>query len=133
MNYNKLQELIDGKKITKATVIKKTDITRPSLDSILAGNDFKVSNLEKLAKALKVPVGYFFDEDVTIEEYTATGQKGFVAKHIDNVDQREYSDISADDPETQRKKIEILQEQLLDAKTEIISLMKEIQDLKNNR
>lgn len=69
MNFKKLNELIDGRKITKASIIKKTGISRPALDSILSGNDFKVSNLEKIAVALRVPVGFFFDEnDVEIRE-----------------------------------------------------------------
>lgn len=62
MNLSKLRMLIDGKKITKAYVIKKTGISRPALDSILDGNDFKVSNLEKIADALNVSVGFFFDD-----------------------------------------------------------------------
>lgn len=62
MNLSKLRMLIDGKKITKAYVIKKTGISRPALDSILDGNDFKVSNLEKIAYALNVSVGFFFDD-----------------------------------------------------------------------
>lgn len=65
MNVSKLNALIDGKKITKASIVKKTGISRPALDSILDGNDFKVSNLEKIARALGVLVGYFFDEDTT--------------------------------------------------------------------
>ncbi len=66
MNINKLNDLIDGKRTTKASIIKKTGISRPALDAILEGNDFKVSNLEKIANALCVSVGYFFDEDTEI-------------------------------------------------------------------
>lgn len=65
MNISRLSDLIDGKEITKAKVIKATGISRPALDAILQGNDFKVSNLEKIANALNVKVGYFFDEEVT--------------------------------------------------------------------
>lgn len=70
MNFKKLNSLIDKKKITKASIIKKTGISRPALDSILGGNDFKVSNLEKIARALSVTVGYFFDEEI-IQSKTA--------------------------------------------------------------
>lgn len=73
MNINKLNSLIDGKKITKAYIVKAADISRPSLDAILAGGDFKVSNLEKIAKILKVPVGYLFDEESKPED--AAGYK----------------------------------------------------------
>lgn len=67
MDISKLSDLIDGKKITKAMIIKATGISRPALDAILEGNDFKVSNLEKIAKALNVKVGYFFDEEIAIK------------------------------------------------------------------
>lgn len=67
MNTKKLESLIDGKKFTKAKVIKATGISRPALDSILAGNDFKVSNLEKLARALNVKIGFLFDEEIEVE------------------------------------------------------------------
>ena len=63
MNINKLSQLIDGGVITKAHIIRQTGISRPALDSILDGNDFKVSNLEKLSRALNKPIGYFFDEE----------------------------------------------------------------------
>lgn len=130
MNINKLQSLIDGKKITKAYIIKETGITRPSLDSILAGNDFKVSNLEKIALALKMPVGYFFDEEIKIDEYKATGEKGFVAQKIGKVDQREIN-TSYSDTENYKVRFEQLQQQLLEAQAEIIKLMKENNQLKS--
>lgn len=62
MNINKLRDLIDGKKTTKADLIQCTGISRPTIDAILDGKDFKVSNLEKIASALHVNVGYFFAE-----------------------------------------------------------------------
>lgn len=62
MNTNKLANLIDGKKITKSKVVKSAGISLPTLNAILDGKDFKVSNLEKIARALKLPVGYFFDD-----------------------------------------------------------------------
>ena len=74
MNISKLTQLIDGKKITKALVIKRTGMSRTTLDAILDGKDFKVSNLEKIAAALNVNVGYFFEDDgVVIEDYHTEG------------------------------------------------------------
>jgi len=62
MNVNKLHELIKARKITKAKLKTDARISRPALDSILAGKDCRVSSLEKLAAALRVPVSFFFDE-----------------------------------------------------------------------
>lgn len=70
MNINKLSKLLEGKG-RKADLLRKTGITRPTLESILNGGDFKVSNLEKISDALNVKVGYFFDEEVGIEVRSA--------------------------------------------------------------
>lgn len=130
MNIRKLTTLIDGKKITKASIIKKTGISRPALDSILDGNDFKVSNLEKIAHALCVSVGYFFDDDIVIEEYHAHGEKGMAVKQIDYVDQRtmdRHNDSTEKEESTEYLKAQIstLQKELLDARAKIIALMEE--------
>lgn len=80
MNIRKLQNLIDGKKITKASIVKKTGISRPALDSILDGNDFKVSNLEKIANALCVTVGYFFDDEIIQINETRQAGRDYVER-----------------------------------------------------
>jgi len=70
MNISKLNNLIDGKKITKASIVRRAGISRPALDAILDGRDFKVSNLEKIASALSVSVGYFFDDTLSSSVHT---------------------------------------------------------------
>lgn len=62
MNVKKLSNLIEERKIPKAEIIRRAGISKPTLDSILEGKDFKVSNLEKIAQALNIPVGYLFDD-----------------------------------------------------------------------
>lgn len=121
MNIRKLNNLIDGKKITKASIIKKTGISRPALDSILDGNDFKVSNLEKIASALCVSVGYFFDEEVTQvreagRDYVEKGKiehKGSEYNGPVTVD----DGLAAENAELKRK--------LIEAQDKIIKLMEE--------
>ena len=95
MNYQKLKKLIDGKKVTKAKVIRETGISRPALDAILDGNDFKVTNLEKIAECLSVNVGYFFDEE-SIEHYEQHGDRALMAKTIQHLelDQRNIGEES---------------------------------------
>lgn len=129
MNYKRLNVLIDGIKTTKAMVIRGTGISRPALDSILTGNDFKVSNLEKIAKVLEVPVSYFFDEDITIDESvkhygedashahkthrvtTKVRDKSFVGKQ--NYNESEL--------ETVKLELEITKDRLLDTQSELIA------------
>lgn len=121
MNINKLNKLIDGKKTTKASIIKKTGISRPALDSILEGNDFKVSNLEKIASALCVSVGYFFDEEIEIRQ----SGRDFVEKGNIEHHGTEYNGpvttldtgLAAENAELKRK--------LIEAQEKIIKLMEE--------
>ena len=121
MNINKLIKLIDGKKTTKASIIKKTGISRPALDSILEGNDFKVSNLEKIASALCVSVGYFFDEEIEIRQ----SGRDFVEKGKIEHHGTEYNGpvttldtgLAAENAELKRK--------LIEAQEKIIKLMEE--------
>lgn len=116
MNVKKLSILIDGKKITKAYVLKKTGLTRPTLDGILEGKDFKVSNLEKLATALNVNVGYFFDEEIT--QFREAG-RDYVEKGKIEHKGPEYSGMSETDL---RDQIAQLKSQLAD-KERIIKLL----------
>ena len=117
MNIRKLNALIDGKKITKASVIKKTGISRPALDSILDGNDFKVSNLEKIADALCVSVGYFFDEEIEVR----TSGRDYVEKGKIEHKGPEYNGSTSVETDL-RDQIAQLKSQLAD-KERIIKLM----------
>lgn len=67
-NYRKLNKILDERKIKKSDLLRKIGLTRPALESILAGKDFRVSNLEKLANALNVTIGCLFDEDPDVVE-----------------------------------------------------------------
>ncbi|MCD8206521.1 MAG: helix-turn-helix domain-containing protein, partial [Bacteroidales bacterium] len=55
---------------------KECGITRMTLDNILAGKDTKVSDIESLARALGVDVGYLFHDDDT--SLTQRGQQNNV-------------------------------------------------------
>ncbi|MDE6330070.1 MAG: helix-turn-helix domain-containing protein [Muribaculaceae bacterium] len=66
MDYNRLKLLIERKYETKSEFVIDAQISRPTLDKILQGGDFKITTLEKMAEALEVPVGYFFDDQTTI-------------------------------------------------------------------
>lgn len=121
MNINKLNKLIDGKKTTKASIIKKTGISRPALDSILEGNDFKVSNLEKIASALCVSVGYFFDEETDVRQAGRDYvEKGKIEHHG-----TEYNGpVTMSQCNLEEENAE-LKRQLIEAQAKIIKLMEE--------
>ena len=47
----------------KSQIAEKCNISRTTLDNVLAGSDAKISTIESLAKVLGVSVGCLFDEE----------------------------------------------------------------------
>lgn len=66
MNINKLNNLITASKLNKVQIAERCNISRTTLDNVLAGADAKISTIETLANVLGVNVGYFFDADLTV-------------------------------------------------------------------
>lgn len=66
MNINKLNNLIASSKLSKIQIAERCNISRTTLDNVLAGADAKISTIESLANVLGVNVGYFFDADLTV-------------------------------------------------------------------
>lgn len=66
MNINKLNNLITASKLNKIQIADRCNISRTTLDNVLAGADAKISTIESLANVLGVNVGYFFDADLTV-------------------------------------------------------------------
>ena len=126
MNIKKLSDLIEERKITKVSVLRKSGISKPTLDKILQGRDFKVSNLEKLAKALKVPVGFLFDD------YEATGMVKVeaTAQYSAAANQGDASVVVGDD--VMAEKIKALEAIILE-KDERIKELKECLEILKNR
>lgn len=120
LNISKLNSLIDRKSTSKAMIIRETGISRPALDAILSGNDFKVSNLEKIAKSLKINIGYLFDEESI--QIRKAGQD-YVER--DKIELKE-NQTSAIEINLLKEQIELLKAQLAD-KDEIIRLLREKQ------
>ena len=66
MNINKLNNLVASSKLSKIQIAERCNISRTTLDNVLAGADAKISTIESLANVLGVNVGYFFDADLTV-------------------------------------------------------------------
>lgn len=126
MNLNKLKALCEAKG-ARSELIRKAGISRPTLDAILSGGDFKVTTLEKIANAFNLPIGYFFDEELGTNIRTAGRD---YLEHHDEVfgnKNTQYNDKRISSTETEnllRKQVEVLEAHLKD-KEEIIQLLKE--------
>ena len=62
MINNKITELRKKLKITEKELAEKVGMSLTGFRQAMAKDDFKVSTLTILAKILKAPVSYFFDE-----------------------------------------------------------------------
>lgn len=62
---DKLQKLLDSKKVKAGTLATMTGISKSTIYSIIKRNNKNVdfSTMEKIADALDVPVEYFYDRD----------------------------------------------------------------------
>jgi len=63
MNINTIRKLIKEKEITQNDIASQMGISGNAISQKLKKGDFKVSDLEKMAKILEVPVNYFFEEE----------------------------------------------------------------------
>lgn len=62
MNVAKLQLLMSQSKINNSNLASMSGLSDVTISKILNGADAKISSIERISEALKVPVGYFFDD-----------------------------------------------------------------------
>ncbi|MEI7676556.1 MAG: helix-turn-helix transcriptional regulator [Bacteroidales bacterium] len=62
-NLSKIRQLCDQRNIQQKELAKIAGVTSQAIIDMIARNSTKTDILERIAKALSVPVGYFFDED----------------------------------------------------------------------
>lgn len=82
MNTSKLQLLMNQSKVNNSNLASISGVSDVTVSKILNGADAKISTIEKIATALKVPVGYFFD-DSTINQ-VSTGNSNVVVGRDNN-------------------------------------------------
>lgn len=64
MKIEKLQALMSQSKINNSSLASLSGLSDVTISKILNGADAKISSLERIAEALNVPVGYFFDDSI---------------------------------------------------------------------
>lgn len=124
-NLQKIRELSKIHKIPIKAVAEIVGVTEQGLHKMIREKTMSVEVLEKVARIFGVSVCCFFDDDVTFvtkEEYKNYAERGFAVKNIENVDQRAISSNNKD--ENLEARFITLQNELLEAKNEIINLLK---------
>jgi transcriptional regulator with XRE-family HTH domain len=66
LNISRIEEIMLKKKIKKSDVLRKCNMTRPTLDKILRGGDINLSTLESLSKGLDVPMSVLLVDNITV-------------------------------------------------------------------
>lgn len=126
-NLLKIKELSKEQGIPLKSVAEKVGISEQGIHKMIRDETMSVVILEQIARIFKANICVFFDEDIhcgNFEQYNASAERAVAAKNIRKVDQRNMlpkSNGSQSDLEAQVIK---LQRELLEAKDEIISLMK---------
>lgn len=121
LNINKLSTEVEKCQLTKLQLAEKCGISRVTLDSMLKGKEIGLHKFLKLIDALKMNVGYFFDEEITQvreagRDYVEKGKiehKGTEYNGPVTVD----DGLAAENAELKRK--------LIEAQDKIIKLMEE--------
>lgn len=117
MNTSKIAQLIECKNLSKVKLSSMTGISDVTISNILKGADAKVSSIEVIARALGVPVGYFFDEEpVTGVRATSIGNNNVLAGRDNHVKVDQLNDCT--------KELEHLKAMLAEKERTIQILMK---------
>lgn len=66
MNINLLNKLVLTSKMSKMQIAEKCNLSRTTLDNVLAGADAKVSTIETLAKVLGVKTSSLFEDEAAL-------------------------------------------------------------------
>ena len=109
-NFQKIRDLMHTKKMQQKDLCETVGITGKTFIDLVNRNSTKTEILERIAKALDTPVGYFFDEEPT--------------KKVEVQKKEENAPIY-------KKLVEAQEELLKNKDKEISNLKKEVESLKN--
>ncbi len=140
VNLQKIKELAELRELSIRELADKVGLKENQIHVMCRTNSTKIDTLEKIADVLCVPISYFFEERIT-EEYHVPGGVG---KNLGKVEiKNDMSNTPAASPavaaehahvenkvntptyEELEQQVRQLQQELLEARAEIINLMKE--------
>lgn len=127
-NLQKIKELSRQKNIPLKAIAEQIGISEQGIHKMIREETMSAVVLERITRILNVSVCMFFDPDVqctNFEQYNANAERSIAAKKIGKVDQRDILPKSNDSKSDLEEQVIKLQRELLEAKDEIINLMKE--------
>ncbi|WP_290145876.1 helix-turn-helix domain-containing protein [Paramuribaculum intestinale] len=121
-NLNLIKALAESKNIPITQLAQAVGVSEQQIHLMVRKNSTKIETLEKIARVLNVSVSVFFDEDTT--EIRQAGRDYVEDGKIEHKGTEYNGPVTIAD-EALRAENERLKEELLEARKEIINLMKE--------
>lgn len=121
-NLNLIKALAESKNIPITQLAQAVGVSEQQIHLMVRKNSTKIETLEKIARVLNVSVSVFFDEEVT--EIRQAGRDYVEDGKIEHKGTEYNGPVTVAD-EALRAENERLKEELLEAKQEIIDLLKE--------
>lgn len=121
-NLNLIKALSESKNIPITQLAQAVGVSEQQIHLMVRKNSTKIETLEKIARVLNVSVSVFFDEDTT--EIRQAGRDYVEDGKIEHKGTEYNGPVTIAD-EALRAENERLKEELLEARKEIINLMKE--------
>lgn len=122
MNRVKLKELVDSSKLSQTEILKRANITRPTLTAIYNGSDPRVSVIESLAMALGVSPAVFFDDSPSEYQSNDHGTINGHHQHHININDSKVLEKTINEIAEHRKLIEKSQEHISDLTKALLNL-----------
>lgn len=126
-NLQKIKELSRKKNISLKSIAEQIGVSEQGIHKMIREETMSAVVLEKITRILNVGVCMFFDPDIqctNFEQYNANAERSIAAKKIGKVDQRDMLPKKNDNQSDLEEQVIKLQRELLEAKDEIINLMK---------
>lgn len=121
-NLNLIKALAESKNIPITQLAQAVGVSEQQIHLMVRKNSTKIETLEKIARVLNVSVSVFFDEDTT--EIRQAGRDYVEDGKIEHKGTEYNGPVTIAD-EALHAENERLKEELLEARKEIINLMKE--------
>ena len=126
-NLQKIKDLSKTQNIPLKSIAEQIGITEVGLHKMIREETMSVVRLEQIARIFNANICVFFDTDIQcghFEQYNATAERAIAANKIGKVDQRNMPPKSSSNQSDLEAQVIKLQGELLEAKDEIIKLMK---------
>ena len=117
---SKIEQLIIDNKLTKKSFCEKVSISVQGLDNILKKSAIRSSKLERIADFFKLPIDYFFDRDINVDNS--------IGHHVNGNGNKVSGDITLSECKNELEKLRLLikeKEERIKDKDEMIALLKQ--------